>query len=105
MRGMRRLLAPILAPRWVIAEMSAAVVVALIDLSLSGTMHVLKLGPITIIQYGGRIVAGGWGHALPSVSLMTVEIILALPGAGWALWWLIHADSTPAQRKNGLHNG
>jgi hypothetical protein len=96
---MRRVLAPILAPRWIIAEMSAAVVIVIIDLCLTHTMHVLKLGPVAIIQYGGRFVAGGWGHALPSVSLMTIKIILALPGFAWGIWFLCQLDSPrkPAQ--------
>src|SRR5690349_8620001 len=91
---MRRLLRIILSPWFTLIPLAVAVLLVILSLCLTGTMHVYSTHHFTLIQFGDTVTAGIGSHVLiRPFRLWGLAVILALPAMAWAVWFAIHLDS------------
>jgi len=69
------------------------VLLVVLDLCLSGRMHVYSTHHVTLIQFGDTITAGiGSGFLIRPFRLWGLVVMLAMPAMALAVWFVIHLD-------------
>jgi|SRR5579859_2961618 len=89
-----RLVRVILSPWFTLIPLAVALLLVVLSVCLTGTLHVFSTHHVTLVQFGDTVTAGIGAHVLiRPFRIWSVALVLALPAMVWALVFAICVDS------------